>query len=238
MNFDKFSPLLGTWATKLKPFIESKECDNIYAQLKEASRDGKVICPVSTETFRAFEKTPYEDLKVVFWAQNPYPWFKNGVMVADGIALSCSHTQILQPSLQLFYEGIEKDIGLNISAYRDPDLSYLCKQGIMMLNTSLTVEENKPGSMVELWLPFMRYLIEEVFNKYNPGLIFVLSGSCSMFLEKYIDPLMHHIIKVEHPSRAAHELRSWDHQNLFTKINKLLKEYYNFEPLWLQEVPF
>lgn len=241
MDYNKFEPLIGKdWGKKLQPFIESKEMGEIYKFLRREKARGRIICPDSRVTYRAFRETPYKDLKVIFFAQNPYPWFKNDVMVADGIALSCSNTKVLQPSLDQFYDGIEDDLcgGLDVAMVKNPDLSYLCNQGIMMLNTSLTVEKDKPGSQVELWLPFMRYLIEEVLNDYGSNLIFVLSGKCSMFLERYINPIAHRIIKIEHPAAAAHEFRKWRHENVFTKINKLLKEYYNFSPVWFEEVPF
>lgn len=243
MRWDKFSHHFGEsgWGPKLRPFIESEECDNIYKFLKAEKARGKIMCPEHPNTFRAFKETPYNELKCIWFLQNPFPWFKGDKMVADGIALSCSNTKRLQPSLEQFYWGIEDDLhnGLNLNYEPNPDLSYLCRQGIMMLNTSLTVEMNKPGSQVELWLPFMRYLLEEVIANYNPGLVIVLSGKCSMFLEKYINPLQHHLLFTEHPAAASHEFRSWRHEKVFTKINTLLRDYYDFEPDWLDnQVPF
>jgi uracil-DNA glycosylase len=238
MNFEKFEPLLGDWAYKLKPFIESEQCDQIYAKLKADSQKGKVILPASQDTFRAFKTTPYKNLKVVFLMYDPYPWVKNGVPVADGIALSCKNTGILQPALEKFYEGIEDDTGLNLTGERKADLEHLCVQGCMMLNTALTVEKDKVGSHYELWKPFTTYLFEEVFAKHNKGLIFVLCGKESHYYEKFIFPHQHYIIKLEHPAAAAHQLRMWKHEKVFSSINKLVKENYRTEIVWIDDLPF
>lgn len=163
---------VGDWGAKLKDFFESPQCREIYSYLRERTRQGKVVLPSWQNTFRAFEKTPLRELKVIFLLSDPYPWRKNGKDVADGIALSCGITKQEQPSLSLFYDGMQDDLGI-IKRKRNPDLSYLCKQGVLFLNTSLTVEEGLPGShshvrvkdkRVRLWEPFMKYFLEMVYT--------------------------------------------------------------------------
>jgi len=235
MNYEKFKPLLGTWGPYLKPMIESPEMDGIYAKLKEEAARGVKILPKSTNTYRAFAETPYNNLQVVFLLQDPYPSMINNVPVADGIAISCSNTGKLQPSLEQFYDAIEDDLyeGLDVKNGRNPDLSYLCNQGVMMLNTSLTVEYEKPGSHFNIWKPFTTYLFEEIFMHYNRGLVFVLCGEKSHQYEQYINPFQHWIIKVEHPAHAARKMRLWDHQNLFKKVNKVLLDNNNTTINWM-----
>src|ERR1041385_8451374 len=111
MDFNKVKDQLGDWGPKLRPFVESKDFDDIFNFLKERSRDGTVICPESKNLFRAFKETPYKDLRCIFLLQDPYPWIKNGKFIADGIAMSCANTGVCQPSLDLFYEGMEEDLG-------------------------------------------------------------------------------------------------------------------------------
>jgi uracil-DNA glycosylase len=231
MNFDKVAPQLGEgWATKLKPFIESKEFDDIYAFLKQQSMDGRTICPHHSNVFRAFRETPYESLKCVFILQDPYPWVKGGKMIADGIAMSCSNTGICQPSLDLFYDGMADD--LEISVPHHPDLTYLCHQGVLFLNTSLTVELNKPSSHKGLWDKFMMFLVEEVINYYNTGLIYVSFGKNARLLTKAMMPFLHWGFEVEHPAAAAHKERAWKHENIFSKINKILRDCNNEKINW------
>src|SRR6476620_904759 len=160
MNYDKFKDSLGDWGEMLKPFIVSEECDKIYQKLKSDVKRGIVICPDSGDTFRAFKECPFESLKVTMLLQDPYPWIKKGLKVADGIAMSCKYTGECQPSLQNFYEGIEGDIaGLELGMYRNPDLTYLANQGVLFLNTALTVRYNDSGSHSGLWDKFTEYVL-------------------------------------------------------------------------------
>lgn len=241
MNFDKFAPQLGDWAEKLRPFIESEQCDKIYARLKADSNRGKIICPAHQDTYRAFRETPWKQLKAVFIAQDPYPWVKDGQFVADGLALSCSNTKVLQPSLSIFYDGIEDDIGrenMPEHSIRDSDLSHLSYQGIMMLNSALTVEKDLVGSHRELWMPFTQYLLEEVFTKSNKSLIFILMGKEAQYFNRYINPMQHTIYEIEHPAAAAHKQRKWEHKNVFSKVSRLVKENHSYNISWMSDLPF
>jgi len=243
MNYDKFAPLLSDWGPKLKPFIESEECDKMYAKLKDESKRGKKIFPLSQNIYRAFLETPYKDLKAVFVLLDPYPSVKviggEQIPVADGIAMSCANTGILQPSLELFYNAIEDDLykGLDLEMERFPDLKYLCNQGIMLTNTALTVEKDKTGSHKAIWHPFMRYLYEDVFAQYNNGLIFVLCGKDSQEFAKWINPMQHYIFELEHPAFAARQMRPWDHKYIFSTINKFLMENNKEKVDWIYQKP-
>src|SRR5687767_15132520 len=104
-NFkDKFHP---SWHGKMKPFIESKECDAIYEFLKKEGKRGKKIAPISSLTYRCFLETPLDECKVVIVGLCPYHSAKNGTLIADGLCMSCSIAGSLQPSLEKFYEGLE-----------------------------------------------------------------------------------------------------------------------------------
>jgi len=241
MNYESFEPYLGTWGPKLKKFIEGPQCDRIYEYLQKRSREGKTILPSWENTFKAFQKTPFDKLKVIFFLQDPYPWIKDGKVVADGIAMSCSNTKIEQPSLTAFYDAL----GLSPKE-RSPDLSYLCEQGVMLLNTALTVELNKPTShskvriddkKIRLWEPFTQFLLEEVITPYTRGLILVFAGKESQYYEKFVNPLQHYIFHVEHPATAAHQEREWKHEGIFDKIDYLLKQNNNITINWKDGQP-
>ena len=240
MDYTKFEPLLGSWGEHLRPFIESKECDEIYAKLKADSSKGITICPNSADTYRVFATTPFKRTKVVFMLQDPYPWVKNGRVLADGIAMSCRNTGIIQPSLEKFYEAIEdtQPNGSELKKYRKADLAHLSLQGCMMLNTALTVEKDKPSSHSLLWRPFTKFLLEDTFARFKEEVIFVLCGAESQYFEKFINPLQHRIFKLEHPANAARKLRKWEHDNIFNKINKLLQSYGKDPIVWSDDLPF
>jgi len=151
-----------SWWNKIKPFIESPECDKIYEFLKIEGKRGKKIAPISSLTYRAFLETPLDECKVVIMGLCPYHSAKNNVLIADGLALSCSISDSLQPSLEKFYEGIENELynGLALNHKKSPDLSYLAKQGVLLFNAALTTEFGKAGSHLEIWEPFTKYVIE------------------------------------------------------------------------------
>lgn len=237
MEYSKFEPLFGDWALKFKPFIESPKFDEIYSFLKKESKEGKIICPEHKNTFRAFKECPFDNLKCVFILQDPYPWVKyeNGerIFTADGMAMSCGNTGLCQPSLEIFYQGIEDDLGSEV--VRMPDLSYLASQGVLLFNTSLTVEKDKPTSHKGVWDDFNDFLIQEVINFYTRGLIYVSFGQNAHVLGKAILPFLHWGFEVEHPAAAARKGRPWKHQNIFSKINKILKECNNDQINWLYD---
>ena len=234
------------WGIKLRPFIESKECDEIYKFLKERSRLGHKILPNNNVVYRAFQECAYKDLKCVVIGQDPYPHFFNGVETADGLAFSCGNTKKLQPSLDKLYEGMEQDLnekGFDLSIVKEADLTFLAKQGVLLLNSSLTVEKDKVGSHSNIngkniWEPFYKYLIEEVLNKFNPGLCYILLGKQAEPLEKYILPFNNYVFKAEHPSAAARKERRWEHNNVFTKVNKILHDANKFTIDWYDDLPF
>src|SRR5690242_11739951 len=129
---DKF----GEWAPKFKPFIESEAMWKIITKLRE-DKQRETIVPDSKNTFRAFSTTSPNDLKVIFYLMDPYPRrYSSGdrELQATGIALDCSNTPNgkLQPSLDIWYDAIEKDLGKKVR--RSPDLTYLHEQGVMLLN--------------------------------------------------------------------------------------------------------
>ena len=154
MNWEKFKDNFHeSWHAKMQPFIESEACDEIYAFLKKEAGRGKKIAPLSSNVWRAFKETPLTDLKVVMIGMCPYHTAKNGIPVADGLLMGCSVTQQLQPSLEKFYGGLEKELanGLDLRMPKSPDVSYLTRQGVLMLNAALTTEINKAGSHIEVW---------------------------------------------------------------------------------------
>lgn len=229
MDFEKFKEYLHeSWWDRLKPFIESEECDGIYEFLKHETGRGRKIAPLSSNVWRAFKETPFDELKGIILGFSPYHTFtKDGKPIADGILMSCSVTGYLQPSLENFYMAMEKELG--IKSDRNPSLSYLCHQGLLMLNLSLTVEKNKPGSHISIWEPFMKYLFEEVII--TTGMPVVLLGKESLRVKKYLFPFTW-IIELSNPASAACIGGEWDSEGMFTKINTILKENNNFEIKW------
>jgi uracil-DNA glycosylase len=239
MQWEKFKSCFHeSWHNKIKPFIESKECDKIYEFLKYESGRGKKIAPSSINTYRAFLETPLDKIKVVLLSYCPYHTIINGAPVADGLAFSCGITNKMQPSLDVFYTGLENDLcnGLNLNYIKNPDLTYLAKEGVFLWNAALTVEQNKAGSHQSIWEPFTKYVLEECFAYTGIPIVFI--GKDAQIYEKYVTPLTHgYIFKIEHPAYAARINADWDTQGVFTKINRIVKENNRFTIDWFGEKP-
>lgn len=241
LDFNKFKPLLGSWADKLQPFFESEEAYKIYEFLKKESQRGKTITPEAKNVYKAFELCSLDELKTVWVGLSPYSTVYNSqfgrTYVADGLAFSCGITEKEQPSLKLLWDAIEDDLyeGLNLNMKRETDLSFWANQGVLLLNSSLTAEKDKPESHLELWKPFMTYLFEEVFNTIS-GIPFVFFGKQAALWESKTQPFIHYTKVVEHPSFAARQNREFKHENLFSWTNKLLKENNGTQIVW--DLPF
>jgi uracil-DNA glycosylase len=213
------------WWKRLKPFFETEEAFKIYEYLKQISRKGVQILPESSKTFEAFGLCNYENLKIVIIGIEPYAMVIGKQPVANGLSFDCSNTQKLQPSLQYFWEAVSNNFE-DITDFT-PNLDWIAEQGVLLLNSSLTVEKNKIGSHLDidgksLWEPFMKFLFTEaLFN--NTGLIFVLMGKEGQKLEKYISPLGNYILKTQHPSFAARNQNDdWNADNVFKKANNII----------------
>ena len=240
MNWELFKDHFHeSWHKKMQPFIESDECDEIYKYLKKKSGGGKKILPSSENVFRCFKETHLDKLNVVLVGLSPYHTMRGKTIIADGLLMGCSTTQWVQPSLDQFYEGIERELynGLDLEIYKNPDVSYLCKQGVLMLNASLTTELFKAGKHLQLWEPFMKYLFEEILNVTGVPIVFL--GKEAAKLEKYTMPLMGtFVFKLSHPASASYNGTDWNSEGTFKKINKILKERNNVEIQWLEKIPF
>lgn len=235
MNWEVFQKQFHeSWHHKMKPFIESKECDEIYKFLKSETKRGKKITPLSSDVFRAFRETSLTDLSVVVMGMCPYHTFKDGNPVADGLLMGCSTTNIPQPSLNQFYGALEKDLynGLNLNMKKPADVSYLAKQGILMLNASLTTEMNKAGSHASVWEPFTIYLLEHVLD--TAGVPFVFLGKDAARYERYLPPFTWSFT-LSHPASASYKNTDWDSEGVFKKVTEIVKQNNGIDIHWLQE---
>jgi len=239
MLWDKFKDYFHeSWHESIRPFIESEQCDEIYAYLKAESRRGKKIAPLSSDTYRCFKETPLDQMKVVLLGMCPYHTQLNGLPVADGLLMGCSVTNKLQPSLEQFYGAVERDAykGLNLKFNKNPSVSYLTKQGVLMLNAALTTEINKAGSHLKIWEPFIKHVFEGPIAQSRVPVVF-LGKEASKF-KRYMGPLTWSF-ELSHPASASYKQTDWDSEGVFTKVNKILKDNKQTPIYWLDdELPF
>lgn len=238
MNWEKFKDQFHeSWHLKMRPFIESEACDNIYKFLKSESQRGKKIAPLSSNVYRCFKETSLDELKVVIVGMAPYHTLKQGSPVADGLLMGCSTTGVLQPSLEQFYNAIEREVynGLCLHCEKPADVSYLAHQGVLMFNASLTTEINKAGSHLEIWEPFTKYVLEEIISPTMVPIVFL--GKDAAKYAKYTSPFAYSFVTT-HPASASYKNTEWESGDVFRMVNKVIKDNNNFQIEWLDGTPF
>jgi len=221
MDYEDFAGDFGMWAEKFKPFITGPQMFNIYQKLKQDAKT-HTIFPKSDATFRSFGLTVPHNIRVVWYLMDPYPgvYFKTKLPQATGIPMDCSNSEDgkLQPSLIKFYQGMEEDLGYTVE--KSKDLSYLLHQGVLLLNAELTVLKGVTGSHAGLWEPFQKFFLEEIMRG-TTGISYVFSGENCKSLIKYVNEDANYIFETEHPVAASYGQRKWNHDNIFSSINKI-----------------
>ena len=197
----------------LIPFIDGNLFDDIVVNLYNQYIEGNRFTPKLKETVNAFVECPYKDMKVVFVGQDPYPQQD----VADGISFSCSKTMKEQPSLRYIFDELKNQYP---DASRDTDLRRWSNQGVLMLNTAMTVQIGKIGSHYSIWEKFTEHLFSQL-NK-RDDLVIVLLGKKAEAWAKHLDNNI--IFKVPHPASAAYKGGKWDSKDVFNKINQELNK--------------
>jgi uracil DNA glycosylase len=233
LKWETFEKELGTWSLAIEPFFRAGGFESIYSRLKERSRQGKVITPISSLTFRAFKETPYTSCKVVLMGMAPYHSIVEGIQVADGLCMSCSnHSSYQAPSLLNFYDALEQEFeaGLCLPCDRPQSLSYLAKQGILLTNSQLTAEVGKPGIHEDLWRPFTQYMVEEVYSVLGVPLVFL--GQAAGYFERFKAP-MQWSFTLSHPASASYRGKKWDSEKVFSKVSKIISDNNTSGICWL-----
>ncbi|NCB59547.1 MAG: uracil-DNA glycosylase [Gammaproteobacteria bacterium] len=209
---------MQTWSDvlgqeKQQPYFQ--ETLNFVRQEREA---GKVIYPPAADVFNAFKYTEFADVKVVILGQDPY----HGPNQAHGLCFSVLPGVAVPPSLVNIYKELQKDI----PGFEIPPHGYLlswAQQGVLLLNTVLTVEAGKAHSHASLgWEKFTDRVIAAL-NDHREGLVFLLWGNHAQKKGQYIDRQRHHVLMAPHPSPlSAH--RGFLGCGHFSKTNQFLTE--------------
>ena len=174
----------------------------------------KNIFPPYNQIFRALELTSFKNTKVIIIGQDPY--HEKGQ--ANGLAFSVNEGIKLPPSLINIYKEMKSDLGIDNNS---GDLTNLAKEGVLLLNTTLTVEEGKANSHESFgWNIFTDEIIKKLSNDKN-NLVFILWGNNAIKKEDLIDKNKHLIIKSPHPSPLSAS-RGFFGSKPFSKTNNYL----------------
>lgn len=214
-----------TW----EDIIDLEKQKDYYKKLKEEINKGyetTTVFPEKQNIFKAFYLTKLDNLKVVILGQDPY----HGFGQAQGLAFSTPANIKNPPSMQNILKEIQSDLGKK-SICEDGDLTPWAKQGVLLLNTILTVEEAKPKSHHNLgWEVFTDNIIKYISDNCEDT-IFILWGSPAISKTKLIDRKKHHILTAPHPSPLS-SYRGFFGCKHFSQTNNILKSLNKEAIIW------
>ena len=203
------------WDTILQEEYEK----DYFLKIKDVVRreyQNKTIFPPANRVFYAFRETSYKDTKVVILGQDPY----HGVGEANGLCFSVNEGITMPPSLKNIYKELESDLGIKRTS---TDLSDWAHEGVLLLNSVLTVEKDKPASHKFVgWEEFTDSVIKKLNEKETP-VVFILWGNFAKSKAKYITNPKHLIISSSHPSPFSVNYGFFGSKP-FSKTNEFLRK--------------
>lgn len=205
---------MTTWNEILAEEMQKDYYQELQAFVQKRRAEVRVF-PEEKNVFNALELTPFESVKVVILGQDPY----HGLGQAHGLSFSVQKGIPLPPSLKNIYKELQEDIGGELPT--EGDLSHWAKQGVLLLNTVLTVEEGNANSHKgKGWERLTNRLIESL-NELKHPVIFILWGKPAQDKEKLITNPNHVILKAPHPSPLS-AYRGFFGSKPFSRVNGIL----------------
>lgn len=190
----------NSWKEALTDEFSREYFEQLTKFVKDEYKAGAVY-PAPKNIFRAFDLCPFDKVKVVILGQDPY----HGVGQANGLCFAVSEGVALPPSLQNIFKEMQADLGLPANkkddmSPRSGDLTHWAKQGVLLLNATLTVRAKTPGShQGKGWEEFTDAVIKTLSDK-KEGLVFILWGNYAKAKGAHIDRTKHCVIESPHPS--------------------------------------
>ena len=206
------------WKSALSEFLLSTKMDELKQFLVAEKNADKLIYPPSSLIFNALNTTPLSHVKVVIIGQDPY----HGPNQAHGLSFSVQKGLALPPSLRNIFHELNTDLNIPISKHGN--LTDWATQGVLLLNSVLTVEAGQPTShQKQGWEDFTDHVID-VLNEQCEHIVFILWGAYAQRKGQRIDPNKHLILKAAHPSPLAANRGGFFGCKVFSKTNNYLKQ--------------
>lgn len=204
-----------SWKEVLKDEFEKPYFQHIITFLKAEKASGKIIYPPGPLIFNAFKQTPFPEVKLVILGQDPY----HNKGQAHGLSFSVADGVQKPPSLLNIFKELKNDLGIEIS--KNGNLEKWARQGVLLLNASLTVRQNEPGSHARIgWLQFTDSVIRKISDE-KKGIVFLLWGKFAQEKQALIDETKHFVLKAAHPSPLSANNGFFGCKH-FSKANELL----------------
>jgi uracil-DNA glycosylase len=206
-----------SWKEVLKDEFTKDYFFQIVTFIKTEKAAGKIIYPPGALMFNAFEKTPFNHVKVVLLGQDPY----HNPGQAHGLSFSVPNGVVKPPSLINIFKELQSDLGIIPSA--NGNLEKWAVQGALLLNASLTVRKNEPGSHSKIgWIDFTDAVIRKISEE-KKGVVFLLWGRFAQDKQVLIDETKHHVLKAAHPSPFSADKGFFGCRH-FSKANEFLMQ--------------
>lgn len=224
--YPDFFKLCSEWTELFYEEEMEKTILLISDEVEKLEKEKKKYYPEREHIFRCFYTTPFQSVKVVLIGQDPY---HNGS--ATGLCFDVKHGNIINPSLQNIYKELE---GEGFYPTKDGNLEHWASQGVLMINSALTVLEGQPESHLEIWSTFFKKIVD-VLSENKDFLVWVILGKKAAEYKEWITHPSHSIIETTHPSPFSALKNSSSQQafmgsSLFKKINQELRQH-SLEPI-------
>lgn len=214
---------MNSWKTFFDQVSQSDYAKSLHEFLNEEYKT-QTIYPPRRLMFNAFNLTDVKDLKVVIIGQDPY----HNPGQAMGLSFSVPSGTKLPPSLVNIYKEIENDLGIKMR--EDGDLTYLAKQGVLLINAYLSVRENQPLSHHRIEYDLFMEDLMKYIDSLNQPIVFMLWGNFARKYEKFVANPERLILKSVHPSPLGANHGGWFNLHQFSRCNQYL-EAHNIKPI-------
>ena len=208
-----------SWKAVLKLEFDRPYFQTLANFIKQEKAEGKTIYPPGNLIFNAFDRTPFDKVKVVILGQDPY----HNEGQAMGLSFSVPQGVAVPPSLKNIYKEIQTDMGFAPPTHGD--LSDWAAQGVFLLNAMLTVEANKAASHQQIGWQFFTDAVIRKLSDERDGLVFMLWGNFAKRKKELINQDKHLVLEAAHPSPLAggafNGCRHFSKANNYLKMNGL-----------------
>ena len=209
---------MKTWSEFFKA-VETKDYFRSLMSFLDNEYSTKTIFPKRENLFKAFELTPVNEIKVVIIGQDPY----HEPGQAQGLSFSVPKGTKVPPSLVNIFKEIHNDIGCDVD-FKNGDLTYLAKQGVLLINAYLTVIAGQALSHHRKEYDALMLDVIKFLNELNQPIVIMLWGNFAKKYEKHLSNPHHLVLKSSHPSPLGANHGGWFNEHQFSKANNFLEK--------------
>jgi uracil-DNA glycosylase len=231
INMKTLEERFGNWWRLVKNEVDKLYFKKLANYIAKRRKEIEVY-PVSDNVFRAFELTNPDDVTVIWIGLDPYNNFSawTNAPVADGLCFSTNSQDRTPPSLSKIHQAIEEDCYNDLNLELDNNLEYLAKQGVLLLNSYLTVEKFNSLSHSKIgWEEFNVSILNQLFNDNLPRFVITFGSAAKKLIEECVLHSNIEVINLEHPAYACRQNRKLEHKNAFSKANSFIQKHYGIE---------